>query len=199
MSRYSSQLVRGADNLVRWEGPVNEITGAAITNTPAVTSAKCRLFDDGKDTVLEASETLGQTIISVERPGLFEVGVDRAVIQLDSGAWHDGGLILGRSIPDKTLTISVSLAAGASKGARVGRPLGAAIGSSDPWEIDMTYYEPASGAVAGNFDYGWRATIPDTQANGFDIGTICRIELVLDVSAGVKGLKTLKRRIVGGV
>lgn len=197
---YTDVFLHDSDNLVLLEGPVNELTGAAITNTPPVTSAKCRTFDDAKDTFLTANEATSQTILSVSDPSLYEENVDRVVVWLDNGTWHEAGLVTEVNADAGTVTVTTGLASASAIGNRVCAIVGSLIGAGSPWEVDMTYYEPASGAVAGNFDYGWRVVLPDSlQAFGMDIGVVVRCELVLDVTANVKLTRNLKRRVVGGI
>jgi len=198
--KYTDVFYYDSDNLVLLEGPVNEVTGAAITNTPAVTAAKCRVFNDAKETFLSAGEATAETVLSVEDPSRFEVNIDQVVIWLNDGTWHEGGFVTARDLDAGTITVTTGLASGSGVGNRVCAIIGNLIGAGNPWEIDMTYYEPASGAVAGNFDYGWRVVLPDTMsAFGMDIGVVARCELVLDAAADVKVTKTIKRRVVGGI
>lgn len=198
---YTDVFYFDSDNLALLEGPVNQLTGAAITNTPAVTSAKCRTFNDAKDSFLTAAVSSGTTL-SVSNPSAYEPNIDRVVLWLDSNAWHECGLVTARDVDAGTITITTTVPSAAREGARVCGIIGNLIGESQPWERDMTYFDPLDGstATAGNFDYGWRVVLPDSlSAHGFDIGVVVRCELVLDVAANVKVTKTLRRLVVGGV
>lgn len=198
---YSETFMLDTDNLCLLEGPQNQITGAAITNTPAVTSAKARFFDDAKDTYLTADASTSAVTISVTTPGVYAAQEDSIVLVLDDGTWFDAGLVTAIDEEAGTVTVTNALTGAAGNGGRVCCRLGAAIGSSNPWEIDMTYYDPIDGsaATAGNFDYGWYGVIPDSMSLvGWRLGKTVRVEMVLDVVANVKATQILRRLISGG-
>lgn len=197
---YTDVFYHDSDNLVLLEGPVNELTGAAITNTPAVTSAKCRTFNDAKDTFLRASANSPTTTLSVSDASVYEPNLDQVVLWLNGATWHECGFVTDRDKDANTITIQNAVPSLSSEGNRVCGIIGNLIAEANPWERDLVYYEPAGGAVAGNFDYGWRVVLPDSlQAFGMDIGVVVRCELVLDVAANVKLTRNLKRRVVGGI
>ena len=196
--KYSDEFVFAADNLILFEGPVNELDQTPITNTPPVTSAKARLFHDGKDDYLTQASSVGLTLLHVSNPENFTPNGDRVVVWMNDGTWHEGGIVTAIDVEAGTITITNAIPGNTNRDHPVRAVLGNNIGSADPWEIDMVYFEPASGAVAGNFDYGWRVIVPDTQA-GFEIGITCRVEMEIDAAANLKGKKIIKRPIVGGV
>lgn len=182
------------DQVVEFTGPINELTGAAIVSA---TSAKCRLFHDRKDTRLTATVSSGTTI-SVTDPGVYTPNGDRVVVELNDGTWHEGGVVTAVDEEAGTVQITNAIPSNTNKDHRVCCNLGNDIGSGTPWEIDMSYFEPASGAAAGNHDYGWRVTIPDSQA-AFEIGIPVRIEMDLDFATNVRITEIIRTFIEGGM
>lgn len=184
-----------SDNLAELLGPVNDATGAPIV---AATAVKARLFHDKKDSRLTITGASPDVILNVTRPERYRVNRDFVLVWMNDGTWHEGGLVTAVDRDAGTITITTALPGNTNRDHMVCVGLGGAIGTGTPWEIAMNYFQPAGGAVAGNFDYGWRCTVPYTQA-ALEIAIPVRVEIDLDASAGVRLLEVQRTYITGGL
>jgi len=164
------------DWLVEELATINDSTQAAITTGTCV----ALLFDDRKDTRLSATPAAAQTILSVEhtqgKNHAFVVG-DALYIELDDGTYHTSDIV---SIDHAagTITITAGLTSPTTLGASVHVLLGAPITMA-------AFGTPESPPSPTSTFWGWRGTIPDTQAD-IEIGQNIRIQIELDGGAGLK-------------
>lgn len=199
---YTDYFQWNANHVVRFEGPVNEITGAPITNTPAVTFAKARIFHDAKDSYLTVSAAVNDVILNVSDARNYTADAgddtgDRIVVWMDDNNWHYGGKCTLVNTELNQITMTVPLTVASKKDQRVCVGLGDEPGGAGPWVRDMTYFNSGT-EVAGAFDYGWYLNVANQQTN-FEIGIVVRVEMEIEASVGVRGGQIIRRRIVGGV
>jgi len=169
----------GSDNLLRLVAPTNTQDGTTITGG----TCTARLYDDRKDSTLDADEATSQTTLSVANPALYEVDVDSVAVELDDDSIHDAGLVTARDLTAGTITVTTGLASAAAAGSRVMAKLGADIAMSE-------YGTPVVGAT----DWGRQGAIESTHAD-LALDQAVRIEITLSVS-GVVSIHT-SREIVG--
>lgn len=182
------RFVLGADYDVRLLGPTNTRTGAVVTDSPTPIGVKLRVFDERKCTNLSAAEVTNQTVLSVTRPDLFVVGVDRMIVLLDNFTYHDAGILTARDVDAGTITVPTQLPSPAAAGRPVYVGVGNAVGVGGSWETDMVYFNAgASTEVAGNFDYGWRQVIIDNHAD-LTVGMTLAIQVDLHSAANNRGV-----------
>lgn len=173
-----------SSNTVSLDGPTNIETDALSSGGTCV----AYLFSDRKDAYLRADEAIGQTVLSVSDASQYEIGVDSVAIQRDDKVWHLGGLVTAVNVDpaNQTVTITNSLATdAAAKGAAVCVILGGSISMA-------AYGTP----VLGTFDWGYRGTVPITQA-GLRVGLPVRTEITL-TDSGVVLTKILRDTVEGG-
>lgn len=178
----------GSDNLVEFVGPVNVAAG-----TPIVSAASCtaRLFYDDVDTTLRVAVSSGTTL-SVTTTRKWAVGM-RAVVWLNTAAWHDAGLVTAVDHDLRTITITTAIPSACAVGNRVS----AALGTGAQHEIAMAFYQSSFAPAVGRTDYGFRGTIPDDQV-GLAIGVPIRIEIDLNAAAGVRQTAVVRAVVAGG-
>lgn len=180
-------LKYASDNLVEILGPVNNATGLPIT-TGTCTG---RLFYDDVDTTLRVAVSSG-LVLAVESTRKWAVGM-RALVFLNTAVWHDAGLVTAVDHELRTISITSAIPSLCSVGNRVS----AGLGTGTQHEFAMAFFQGTLAPVAGRLDYGFRGTIPDTQV-GLFIGAQIRIEVDLDVAAGVRLVEVMRASVTGG-
>ena len=171
-----------SDNLIRLVSPINT---QPQPNT-VISSGTCtaRIFDEGRETTLSASEVPGQTTLSVSRARALDVG-SSVVIQLDDKRYHDGGAVTARDLEANTVTITSGLVNSAGIGARVMTKIGP--------DIALAAYGTPSLSTT---TWGFQGTM---QANHADVlpGMALRIEIDLD-SGGLEVVSVIREPVVVG-
>lgn len=182
-----NQINFASDTLVELLGPVNVATGAPIT-----TSISCiaRLFHDDVDTTIRTAIVSG-SLLPVQFSRRWAIGM-RALVWLDSGAWHDAGTVIGINHELRELTITTPIPSPVSIGARVA----AALGVGAEHEIPMGFFQQST-PIAGRLDYGFRGTIGYGQP-GLVVGRPVRIEIDLNAAPGARLTSVIHTSVAGG-
>ncbi len=169
----------GSDYMIRETGVRN------VSAVPPVTvdtgSCTARLFHNRKDDVLTADVSSGTTI-PVERIIPFKVG-DLIYVMLNTGVWHDAGLLISKSGTD--LEVTNAIPSNARAGLRVAVKIG-------PDVAMPTYGTP----VLGAFDWGYGGII-EPGHDGLVIGMEIRIETTI-AADGARSVKNYKTQVIGG-
>lgn len=176
-----------SDTLVQLQHPVNEQDNTTID----AGTCNAILYHDAKDTRLSADEAVSgaTTTWGVEKPGLFEVDVDNAVLERDDGTMHDGGVVTAIDVTAGTITVTNVLTTDdAAKGNRVMVQLGAAVSMSAYGTPDIDTLDNT---------WGFEGVIESSHAD-LNPGIPIRIEITLDAS-GVKLTDTIHTHVSGGV
>jgi hypothetical protein len=178
MARDKETIKYKSDNFVYLDGTIDESDGTAITNASGGT-CEARLFDNRKDTKLSADAAGAQAVLACDAVrgagSSFAVG-DTCYVELKDGT-YDSIAISSIDAAAKTITLVGNLASLASAGAAVTVILG------DP--VAMTEYGTPVVSPKVTFDWGWRGTIPDTQA-GLKVDQNVRVQIELNGGAGLQ-------------
>lgn len=173
-----------SDYFVRLKGPEDlGVDPDDVNRLLSSGTATYSSYDPGIDTVLDAAEALGQTILSVSDAGLFKVGY-RLELTQDNGTLHNSSVV-SVDASAGTVTINDVTTVAAALGNRVRR-----VFTSTP--VAMTLFGTP---VVGSLDWGYRGVLADDGPHQF-IDQLVTAKMILDAGPGIKITKNECLKVV---
>jgi len=169
---------RFSDYPVRAIAPIDAIN-LTVLNDAAGASCQFKVFDPSKDSVLTASEAIGQTELSVASAGIFVVG-EKVECTQDDDSFHTSTITVVDPVAG-TITIANPTTVAMATGNRVRVILDSAIAMVEYGTADLN-----------TRDWGYIGTFPDTHEahkdsrakDGFDVN----IEIQFNGGSGLAKL-----------
>jgi len=139
-----------ASSMVRLKHPtdVDAAPNEPLNNTDDGSTCSYRVYDPAKDETIAVAEGIGQSILSVTNPAVFDVG-DQVEVEQDDGTFKVGNLT-AVTPADGTITTDTALTVAAAISNRVRRLFGA----STP--VTMSEYGTPK---LGTLDWGFKAAL----------------------------------------
>ena len=172
------QFILEADNLFRYEHPINKATGDPISSA----TVTARWYDDAKDHEVQADVDSASTLIPITFPHNFVVG-DNIRIRQDDGTYHASTIA---SFGAASFTLNAATTFLIRKGTR--------IASDFTGTVSLTAYGTPDAAT---LDWGFQGTHQSTQQAKLTRGMVIRVEMFLDDGSGVDGFEWIKAKVLG--